>query len=63
MEVGKLNAQFRGETGKPAVRRLRAAGKIPAICYGQAQAPLTLSVDPTELHQIARSGRRRPTPS
>jgi large subunit ribosomal protein L25 len=49
MEVGKLNAQFRGETGKSAVRRLRAAGKIPAICYGQAQAPLTLSVDPTEL--------------
>jgi large subunit ribosomal protein L25 len=49
MEVGKLNAQFRGETGKSAVRRLRAAGKIPAICYGQAQAPMTLAVDPTEL--------------
>ena len=34
MEVGKLNVEFRGETGKSAVRRLRTAGKIPAICYG-----------------------------
>jgi large subunit ribosomal protein L25 len=49
MEVGKLNAQYRGDIGKSAVRRLRAAGKIPAICYGQAQAPLPLSVDPAEL--------------
>jgi large subunit ribosomal protein L25 len=49
MEVGKLNAQFRGDTGKSAVRRLRASGKIPAICYGQAQAPLPLALDPTEL--------------
>jgi large subunit ribosomal protein L25 len=49
MEVGKLNAQFRGDTGKSAVRRLRAAGKIPAICYGQASAPMPVSVDPTEL--------------
>ncbi len=30
-------------------RRLRAAGKIPAICYGQAEAPLPLTVDPTAL--------------
>ena len=49
MEVGKLNAQYRGDTGKSAVRRLRAAGKIPAIFYGQAQEPLPLAVDPTEL--------------
>jgi large subunit ribosomal protein L25 len=49
MEVGKLNAQFRGDTGKSAVRRLRAAGKIPAICYGQAKEPMPISVDPSEL--------------
>ncbi|HEY2749097.1 MAG TPA: 50S ribosomal protein L25 [Polyangia bacterium] len=49
MEVGKLNAQFRGDIGKSAVRRLRAAGKIPAICYGQAKQPMPLAVDPTEL--------------
>ncbi|HEX9101973.1 MAG TPA: 50S ribosomal protein L25 [Polyangia bacterium] len=49
MEVGKLNAQYRGDTGKSAVRRLRAAGKIPAICYGQAKDPMPIAVDPTEL--------------
>jgi large subunit ribosomal protein L25 len=49
MEVGKLNAQYRGDTGKSAVRRLRAAGKIPAICYGQAKEPMPIAVDPTEL--------------
>jgi len=49
MEVGKLNAQYRGDIGKSAVRRLRAAGKIPAICYGQAKEPMPLAVDPAEL--------------
>jgi large subunit ribosomal protein L25 len=49
MEVGKLNAEFRSETGKSAVRRLRAAGKIPAICYGQAKEPMAIAVDPAAL--------------
>jgi large subunit ribosomal protein L25 len=49
MEVGKLNAEFRNDTGKSAVRRLRAAGKIPAICYGNGGEPLPLIVDPTAL--------------
>ena len=29
MEVGKLTVEFRGDTGKTAVRQLRAAGKVP----------------------------------
>jgi large subunit ribosomal protein L25 len=49
MEVGKLNAEFRNDTGKSAVRRLRNAGKIPAICYGNGGDPLPLIVDPTAL--------------
>jgi large subunit ribosomal protein L25 len=49
MEVGKLNAEFRNDTGKSAVRRLRAAGKIPAICYGNGGEPLPLTVDPSAL--------------
>jgi large subunit ribosomal protein L25 len=49
MEVGKLNAEFRNDTGKSAVRRLRTAGKIPAICYGGGSDPLPLTVDPTAL--------------
>lgn len=49
MEVGKLNVEYRGDLGKSAVRRLRAAGKIPAICYGPGKEPLPLAVDPTVL--------------
>jgi large subunit ribosomal protein L25 len=49
MEVGKLNAEYRNETGKSAVRRLRAAGKIPAICYGGTGEPMALALDPSAL--------------
>ncbi len=49
MEVGKLNVEFRGTTGKSVVRRLRAAGKIPAICYGPGKEPMALALDPSEL--------------
>jgi large subunit ribosomal protein L25 len=49
MEVGKLNAEYRNETGKSAVRRLRNGGKIPAICYGGGGEPLPLALDPTAL--------------
>jgi large subunit ribosomal protein L25 len=46
MEVGKLNVEFRGDTGKTVVRRLRTAGKIPAIVYGGGGEPMPLSLDP-----------------
>lgn len=49
MEVGKLNVEYRGETGKTAVRRLRAAGKIPAIVYGAGGEPVPLALDPSLL--------------
>jgi large subunit ribosomal protein L25 len=49
MEVGKLNVEFRGNKGKSEARRLRAAGKIPAICYGQGKEPLPLSLEGVEL--------------
>ncbi len=49
MEVGKLNAEYRGDTGKSAVRRLRAAGKIPAICYGQHKEPMPVAIEPAAL--------------
>ena len=49
MEIGKLNVEYRTETGKTSVRRLRAGGKIPGICYGGAAEPITLTVDPVQL--------------
>jgi len=46
MEVGKLSVEFRAQTRKTAVRRLRTAGKIPAICYGKGVEPIAIAVDP-----------------
>jgi large subunit ribosomal protein L25 len=45
MEVGKLEAEFRGTIGKSEARRLRNSGKIPAICYGAGHEPLPLALD------------------
>src|SRR5438552_855369 len=49
MEAGTLNATYRPGTGKSFVRKLRQAGKIPAICYGKGEEPILLAIDPTEL--------------
>jgi large subunit ribosomal protein L25 len=46
MEVGKLNVEYRNATRKSVTRRLRAEGKIPAVCYGQGAEPMPLTVDP-----------------
>jgi large subunit ribosomal protein L25 len=40
-----LNAEWREEQGKGASRRLRHAGKIPAILYGAGSKPIALSLD------------------
>jgi large subunit ribosomal protein L25 len=46
MEVGKLNVEYRPTTKKSLTKKLRAEGKIPAVCYGEKADPITLAVDP-----------------
>ncbi len=41
----ELNAEARSATGTGASRRLRRAGKVPAILYGADEAPLMLALD------------------
>ncbi|MDA8390872.1 MAG: 50S ribosomal protein L25/general stress protein Ctc [Gammaproteobacteria bacterium] len=41
----ELNAEARSATGTGASRRLRRAGKVPAILYGASEAPLMLALD------------------
>jgi len=48
MEVSKLTVEYRNDLGKGYNRKLRATGKIPAVCYGQGE-PLPVSVDPVQL--------------
>ncbi|WP_437997031.1 50S ribosomal protein L25/general stress protein Ctc [Sorangium sp. So ce185] len=55
MEIIKLNATRREESGKSASSRLRRAGQIPAIAYGRELAPLSVAVSPKALLQVLGS--------
>jgi large subunit ribosomal protein L25 len=47
-----LEVQIRGDAGKGVARRLRAAGRIPGICYGRGEASVPVSVDSTALRGL-----------
>lgn len=49
MELGKLTVEYRNDKGKTAAKRMRSSGKIPAVCYGQGEPPMPLSLDPHHL--------------
>ncbi|WP_437956153.1 50S ribosomal protein L25/general stress protein Ctc [Sorangium sp. So ce119] len=55
MEIIKLNATRREESGKSASSRLRRAGQIPAIAYGRELAPISVAVSPKALLQVLGS--------
>jgi large subunit ribosomal protein L25 len=55
MEIIKLSATRREESGKGPSGRLRRAGKIPAIAYGRGLAPLSVAVAPKGLLQVLQS--------
>lgn len=44
-----LDVASRTSTGKGVARRLRAAGQVPAVCYGFGQDPVTVAVDPSDI--------------
>lgn len=44
-----LAAEARSDFGKGAARRLRRAGQVPAVLYGQGTAPVHVSVSEHEL--------------
>jgi large subunit ribosomal protein L25 len=48
----KLKAEKREESGKGPARKLRAAGRIPAVLYGHDMDPVPLSVDAKELFHV-----------
>ncbi len=52
MAENALAAEARNETGKGVARKLRAAGRIPAVLYGKSIDTVALSVDPTELDTL-----------
>lgn len=54
-----LNVELREKTGKGICRRLRAAGRIPAVVYGKGMNPVAISLGQRELSEaIAGEGGR-----
>jgi large subunit ribosomal protein L25 len=58
MEIQKMNAGMRTTTGKGPARRLRQAGKIPAVLYGRGIDPVPLTIVPAQI-RAALSGPHR----
>jgi len=54
-EVLDLVAELRTDTGKGSSRRLRRAGKVPAIIYGAGREPRALTFDHNDLFRAAES--------
>jgi large subunit ribosomal protein L25 len=55
---GQLIAQVRSGSGKGVSRKLRAAGKLPAVMYGKGKDNLLLTVDARELRRALDPERK-----
>jgi large subunit ribosomal protein L25 len=51
----EIQATQRNPEGKNANRRMRKAGRIPAVMYGPGKAPVPVSVDPDAIREILYS--------
>jgi len=52
MAISSLNGEPRTGVGKSVTRKLRAAGRIPAIYYGRGEAPLPIVVNAKEVDTL-----------
>jgi len=50
----KFNATSRSVQGSSASRRLRRAGRVPAIVYGASQEPVSIELDHNEIFHALR---------
>jgi large subunit ribosomal protein L25 len=55
MASASLSAEARTETGKGVARKLRSAGRVPAVVYGHARQPQALSLQTRELEKLLSS--------
>jgi len=51
----EIAVEFRNDTGKGASRRLRRAGKVPAIVYGGDFDPRAIEIDHTQLLHVSQN--------
>jgi large subunit ribosomal protein L25 len=55
MDIIKLDANLRSQSGKTSARRLRREGRIPAIAYGKELPSVSLALTPRGLTDILKS--------
>lgn len=55
MEIIKLSASRRTESGKGPSNRLRRAGQIPAIAYGKGKPAVQIAIAPKDLATVLHS--------
>ncbi len=58
MELTKLKGEVRGKLGTAATRKLREAGKLPAIVYGHGETPQSIAFDTHEVIVALNHGVR-----
>jgi large subunit ribosomal protein L25 len=46
-----ISVELRGSRGKGPARRLRAAGRVPGVVYGQGKDAVAISLDPIQLER------------
>ena len=52
MADNALNVESRQDAGKGVARKLRAAGRIPGVCYGGGEPTISISLDPRALRDL-----------
>ncbi|MHC4505905.1 MAG: 50S ribosomal protein L25 [Planctomycetota bacterium] len=52
MAENALQVEIREGRGKGVARKLRAAGRIPAVCYGKGDETVSLSLNPMVLRRV-----------
>lgn len=55
-DIVSLAAETRERAGKGAARATRRAGRVPAVIYGNKEAPIMISIDPIDLMHLTRGG-------
>lgn len=61
MEGNHLTVELRTITGKESVRKLRASGKVPGVCYGAGAEPISIAFEEKALQKSLDSKRGRNT--
>ena len=50
--MSSIAVEVRENAGKGVARKLRAAGRIPAVLYGQGRDPISLDLEPRVLERL-----------